>query len=78
MQASGSHFLSFSFHFLTSQATFEDDNSEDEWLEPLPPGSRRPLGKGFKASWGVSWFSRRYLLSSMVSLNTRLDPFESL
>ena len=29
-----SHFLSFS---LTSQTPFEDDNSEDEWLEPLSP-----------------------------------------
>ena len=31
-----SHFLSFSFHFLTSQTPFEDENSEDEWLEPFP------------------------------------------
>ena len=32
-----SHFLSFSFHFLTTQTTFEDDNSEDEQLETFPP-----------------------------------------
>ena len=32
-----SHFLSFSFNFLTSQTPSEDDNSEDERLEPLAP-----------------------------------------
>ena len=30
-------FLSFSFSFLTSQTSFEDDFSEDEWLKPLLP-----------------------------------------
>ena len=30
-----SHFLSFSFHFLTSQTPSEDENSEDERLELL-------------------------------------------
>ena len=32
-----SHFLSFSFYFLTSQTPSEDDNSEDERLEPFVP-----------------------------------------
>ena len=31
-----SHFISFYFHFLTSQTPFEDDNLEDEWLETFP------------------------------------------
>ena len=31
-----SHFISFSFHFLTSQTPYEDDNLEDEWLETFP------------------------------------------
>ena len=30
-------FLSFSFHFITSKTPSEDDNSEDEWLNPLIP-----------------------------------------
>ena len=29
--------LLFSFHFLTSQTTSEDDNLKDEWLNPLLP-----------------------------------------
>ena len=30
-------FFPFFSHFLTSQTPFEDDNSEDEWLNPLLP-----------------------------------------
>ena len=40
-------FFSFIFlHFLIGQTPSKDDNSKDEWLEPLLPRRRRPMGKG--------------------------------
>ena len=37
-------------HFLGSQTPSVDDNSEDEWLNPLSSWSGRLLGRGSKAN----------------------------
>ena len=72
-------FLSLSLtlsHFLPCQTAFEDDNSEDEWVNPHYPSRGRLLDKGSKGFFRVSHVFNAAIYCHLVSRsNTR---FKSL
>ena len=72
-------FFSFIFlHFLIGQTLSKDDNSKDEWLEPLLPRRRRPLGKGSGGKLrGSMFFTQLFTAVTILLSNLGFEPFES-
>ena len=55
-------------HFLTSQTPSEDDNSEDEWLEPLLLEVEGHWAKDLRQTEGSHGFQHRYSRTFMCFL----------
>ena len=74
-----SHFSLIFLHFLIGQTPSEDDNSEDEWLEPLTPSRRRLLGKrsGGKLRGYLFFHAGIHCHYCSPFLTLGFDPFES-